>query len=96
MEIDEVADRERTQARIHQAEGVLSVLLGVSVEQAAVSLDLKAQFGGTSLADAADRVLRDHERDLGATAPPEIGERTLAILRQHLDSAGSPLDQPVR
>jgi hypothetical protein len=96
MEIDEVADRERRQARIHQAEGVLSVMLGVSTEQAAVSLDLKAQFGGTSLTEAADQVLGDHERDLGVTAPPLIGDRTLAILRQHLDSAGSPLDQTAR
>jgi hypothetical protein len=96
VEIDEVADQHRRQARIHQAEGMLSVMLGVSTEQAAVSLELKAQFGGTSLAEAAHRVLSDHERSLGLTAPPEIGDRTLAILRQHLDSAASPLDQPVR
>ncbi len=96
METSEITEAVREQATVHQAEGVLAVVLGVPTEQAAVSLDLKAQFGGVSLVEAARRVLADHERRLGdtGTVPSELGDRTLTILRQHLDTVGSPLEQP--
>ncbi|WP_433028557.1 hypothetical protein [Actinomycetospora sp. CA-053990] len=96
METSEITEAVRDQATVHQAEGVLAVVLGVPTEQAAVSLDFKAQFGGVSLVEAARRVLADHERRLGetGTVPSELGDRTLMILRQHLDTVGSPLEQP--
>ncbi|WP_328305740.1 hypothetical protein [Actinomycetospora sp. NBC_00405] len=96
MEISEITEVAREQATVHRAEGVLAVVLGVPTEQAAVSLDFTAQFGGVSLVEAARRVLDDHERQLDDTGPvpSEVGERTLAILRQHLDTVGSPLEQP--
>lgn len=96
METSEITEAVREQATVHRAEGVLAVRLGVPTEQAAVSLELKAQFRGVSLGEAAQRVLDDHERwlDDTGTVPSELGDRTLAILRQHLETVGSPLDQP--
>jgi hypothetical protein len=79
---------------VHRAEGVLAALLDVSILDAAVSLDLKAQFGGVSLTAAAQRILDDHEGRIGVVAPRDIDDRALAVLRQHLDRATSPLDAP--
>ncbi|MDD7920292.1 hypothetical protein [Actinomycetospora callitridis] len=95
METSEITEAVREQATVHRAEGALAVVLGVPTEQAAVSLDFTAQFGGVPLVEAARRVLDDHERRLDdtGTVPSELGDRTLAILRQHLDTVGSPLDQ---
>jgi hypothetical protein len=42
---------------VHRAEGVLAALLDVSILDAAVSLDLKAQFRGLSLEATAQQVL---------------------------------------
>lgn len=96
METSEITEAVREQATVHRAEGVLAVRLGVPIEQAAVSLELRAQFRGVSLGEAAHGVLDDHERwlDDTGTVPSELGDRTLAILRQHLDTVGNPLDQP--
>jgi hypothetical protein len=79
---------------VHRAEGVLAALLDVSIHDAAVSLDLKAQFGGLSLTAAAQQVLDDHERRITVAAPRPIDDRALAVLRQHLNCASSPLDAP--
>jgi hypothetical protein len=79
---------------VHRAEGVLAALLDVSIPDAAVSLDLKAQFAGQSLTAAAQQVLDDHERRITAAAPRRIDDRALAVLRQHLNCATSPLDAP--
>ena len=96
MEFNEVPDAVRQDVRVHQAEGVLAALLDVPIGEAVASLELKAQFGGRSLVEAAQQVLDDHERRLRATSPSELGDRALAILRQHLDRVGSPLDEPTR
>jgi hypothetical protein len=74
----------RRPSQVHEAEGKLSVLLGLPVDQAALGLDLSAQFRGISLAEAAEQVMDGRA---------EIGERQLEILRQHLDSASTPLDR---
>lgn len=79
---------------VHRAEGVLAALLDVSILDAAASLDLKAQFGGLSLEDTARQVLDDHERRITVAAPRDIDDRALAVLRQHLNCATSPLDAP--
>jgi hypothetical protein len=79
---------------VHRAEGVLAALLDVSIPDAAVSLDLKAQFAGQSLTTAAQQVLDDHERRITVAAPRRIDDRALAVLRQHLNCATSPLDAP--
>ena len=91
-----MSDAIHQDVRIHQAEGVLAALLDVPIGEAVVSLELKAQFSGVSLENAAQQVLDDLERRVVDTAAPEIGDRALAILRQHLSRAGSPLDEPSR
>ena len=48
-------------ARIHQAEGVLSVRLEISVPEAAVALRAIAHHAGTPLIDVARDVLVDRE-----------------------------------
>jgi hypothetical protein len=80
---------------VHRAEGVLAALLDVSILDAAVSLDLRAQFRALSLEATAQQVLDDHERRISVAAPRrDIDDRALAVLRQHLDRASSPLDAP--
>jgi hypothetical protein len=79
---------------VHRAEGVLAALLDVSIPDAAVSLDLKAQFGGLTITAAAQQVLDDHERRITVAAPRDIDDRALAVLRQHLNRSSSPLDAP--
>ena len=93
---DHVADDEGRTAEVHRAEGMLAILLGVPVEQAVVSLDLRAQFRGISLREAAREIIASRPEDVGLDREPEIGERTLAILRQHFDSTTSPLEQSRR
>ena len=84
MQHDESTEMPQHADRIHRAEGELSALLGVPVDQAAVALEFSAQFRGISLAEAAEHVL---------SGRPEVGERELEILRQHLDGARTPLDR---
>jgi hypothetical protein len=96
MEVNKVSDAVQRDVIVHQAEGVLAALLDVPIDEAIVSLGRKAQFGGVPLVDAALQVLSDHEKRILDTAPPEIGDRALAILRMHLDRAGSPLEGPSR
>jgi hypothetical protein len=96
VEINDVSEAVRQDVRVHQAEGVLAALLDVPIGEAVASLELKAQFAGHSLVDAAQQVLDDHEQRLLATSPPELGDRALAILRQHLNRVSSPLDEPTR
>lgn len=43
---------------VHQAEGVLSVRLGVSISEAAMVLRVRAESAGSSLEDAAHDVIR--------------------------------------
>jgi hypothetical protein len=93
---NEVSDAVQRDVTVHHAEGVLAALLDIPIDEAIVSLELKAQFGGVSLTDAAHQVLEDHEKRILDAAPPEIGDQALAILRLHLDRAGSPLEGPSR
>jgi hypothetical protein len=79
---------------VYRAEGALAAMLDVSVHDAAVSLELRAQFRGLSREDAAQQVLDDLQRRIGVATPRDIDDRALAILRQHLDRATSPLDAP--
>ena len=73
------------QVTLHQAEGVLATMLDVSIPMARVDLELRAQLGGSSLTDAAQRVLDDHARRIAVPAvPEELDERVLAVLRRHL------------
>jgi hypothetical protein len=90
---EHVTGAEERSAQVHQAEGMLAVLLGVPIEQAVVSLDLRAQFRGIPLREAAREILASRPEDVGLDGAPEIGERTLAILRQHFDATTSPLEQ---
>jgi hypothetical protein len=85
-----------TDATVHRAQGVLAALLGVSIEDAAISLGLTSQFGGLSLGEAAQRILAAHTARIGVDGPPTIDDRALAILRQHLDSTVGPLDAETR
>jgi hypothetical protein len=96
MEINEVSGAVQRDVIVHQAEGVLAALLDVPIDEAIVSLEQKAQFGGVPLLDAAHQVLDDHEKRILDTAPSEISDRALAILRMHLDRAGSPVEGPSR
>jgi hypothetical protein len=47
---------------VHQVEGMLSVRLGVTVDEATQILEDRAVAGGITVLDAAIAVLRDHGR----------------------------------
>ena len=94
MDSDDLTDAAPAGAVVFHAEGVLAALLDVSIEQAAMSLDLQAQFSGLTLADTAQRVLEGHHRRLNDPTRPEVDNRTLTILRQHLDQIADPLNAP--
>jgi hypothetical protein len=91
--VSEAADRDVT---VHRAEGVLAGLLDVGIDEAITELERKARVRGVALVVAARQVLTDHERRILDASPPEIGDRALALLRLHLDRAGSPLEGPSR
>jgi hypothetical protein len=95
-EVDEVPDTAPPGVTVHRAEGVLAGQLDVSIDEAIDELARTARTRGVPLVDAARQVLEDHERRVRAAAPPEIGDRALALLRRHLDRAGSPLEGPSR
>lgn len=90
---DDVTDDAVRTAEVHRAEGMLAVLLGIPIEQAVISLDLRAQFRGIPLREAAREILASRPEDVGHEAAPRIGEDMLAVLRQHFDATTSPLDQ---
>ncbi len=92
MEPSELPGALADDVTVHRAEGVLAALLDVSIADAAVSLELKAQFGGMTLREAAQQLIDDHARRIDVAPPKDIDDRALAVLRQHLDRATTPLD----
>jgi hypothetical protein len=95
-EVDEVSDTAPRGVVVHRAEGVLAGLLDISIDEAIDDLARTARARGVPLVDAARQVIEDHERRVLDAAPPEIGDRALALLRLHLDRSGSPLEGPSR
>ncbi len=74
---------------------MLAALLGVSIDDAAVSLDLRAQFSGSSVGEAARQVLEEHMRRIAASRPGEvIDDRAQALLRHHLLRGAAPSGEP--
>ena len=95
MEPDELSAALTKDVTVHQARGVLAALLGVSIDDAAVSLDLKAQFSGSSVEEAARQVIDDHTRRISAARPGEvIDNRARALLGHHLRRGAEPSGEP--
>jgi len=71
---------------VHRAEGVLATMFEVSIAQARVDLELRAQLADASLGRAAQQVLDDHALRIAAPASTEIDDRVLVVLRRHLNA----------